>query len=545
VKYLIPVVALLFVAFTGVIAAAEPDLIVTSIELSPQAPTAGEQVTITATVENAGTTPVNRTFSVRFLIDGFPVASSSIPSGLNPGKTKSVSTVWTAEVGTHTIRVEADKPFDRIEESNERNNVLVATVAVPVSPSAAKLLSKIKVAVARFDDRSSSGFVNVGAGVADELIDRLVNSGVRVLERGELEALMQERNLNPSLEKDLTTAGRLLGADLLIVGSVTKVNVNQSSLSLGFFKVSSASVEVSMSARLVNVYTSEIVKAVSASGSEQGTTGFSVDLGKILSLTRPSSLDICAGGLRTDKPYYFPNETVCIGYKNTGVGKWYGIEIYRSGGPFLKWLDWQFIPTGGCGKWFWDQRDASNAQMGPGIYTAKLWDGTSYIATVNFQIRPGSSPIAPLIDEITVGSDRFDETIVGKAVNRTLNQLVARLIEGIEEVAPQIIASRSAHPLAAASAPAAPKEGQVAAVLPDGRVVINIGANAGVHKGDFFQVLDVENLITDPTTGKILSYDVRGVKGEIVIVEVRDRVAYGVKTSDFTPLIGDIVRPSS
>lgn len=539
-KRLAPLVALLFVALFVPAAIAEPDLVVTAIELSPQAPVAGDQVTITATVENAGTSPANRTFSVRFLIDGFPVATPSIPFGIDPGRAKSVSITWTAEVGTHTISAEADQPFDRIEESNEQNNTLVATVAIPISPSAAKALSNIKVAVARFDDRSASGFVNVGAGVADELIDRLVNSGIRVLERSELEALMQERNLNPSLESDLTAAGRLLGADLLIVGSVTKVNVSQSSLSLGFFKVSNASVEVSMSARLVNVYTSEIVKAVSASGSEQGTTGFSVDLGKLLSLTRPSSVDVCTGSLRTDKPYYFPSETVRIGYKNTGPAKWYGIEIYRSGGAFLKWLDWQFIPTGGCGEWFWDQRDASGIQMSPGIYTAKLWDGTSYIATLDFQIRPGSSPIAPLIDEITVGSDRFDETIVGRAVSRTLNQLVARLIEGMEDVAPQILATRSALP---AGAPV-PAEGQVAAVLPDGRVVINIGADAGVHKGDFFQVLNTENLITDPATGKILSYDVRGIKGEIVIVEVRDRVAYGVKTSDFIPLIGDIVRPS-
>lgn len=218
----------------------------------------------------------------------------------------------------HTITVVADQPFDRIQEGNERNNTLVATVSVPVSPDAAALLSSIKVAVARFDDRSSSGFVNVGAGVADELIDRLVNSGVRVLERSELEAVMQERGLNPALTSDLATASRLLGADLLIVGAVTKVNVSQASLSLGFFKVSNASVEVSMTARLVNAYTSEIMDSVTASGSEQGTTGFSVDLGRILSLTQPQGGDVCAGGLRTDKPYYSPNETVRIGYKNPG-----------------------------------------------------------------------------------------------------------------------------------------------------------------------------------------------------------------------------------
>jgi len=541
VKRFIPFIGILGVIFVALAAAAEPDLVVTGISLDPQSPVGGDQVTITATVKNAGTSPAERTFFVQFLIDGVPISSPTIPSGIEAGRSKSVSVTWKAEVGTHTISVKADQPFDKIDESNERNNTLVATLVIPISPAAAAKLSGLKVAVARFDDRSASGFLNVGAGVADELIDRLGDSGIHVLERGELETLMQKRNLNPSLDRDLTTAGRLLGADLLIKGSVNKINVQRASLSFGFFNMSSASVDVSISARLVNVYTSQVVKTVSASGSAAGSTGFSVDLGRILSLTRPTGADVCTGGLRTDKPDYFPNETVHIGYRNPGPAKWYGIEIYKSGGPFLKWLGWRFVPNNGCGEWFWDQRDASNLQMGPGLYTAKLWDGTSYIATLNFQIRPGGSPAAPLIDEITVGSSQFDETIVGKAVNQALNQLVSRLIDGMEEVAPQVLATRTSL----SPAPSPPPEGQVAAILPDGRVVINIGADAGVHKGDFFQVLDTQDLITDPATGRILSYTVRGVKGEIVIVEVHDRVAYGLKTSKFTPLVGDIVRPSS
>lgn len=536
-----PLIATLVVVLFALAAVGKPDLIVTGISLVPQSPVAGDQVTITAAVKNVGTSPANRTFSVRFLIDGFPIGSGSIPFGLDIGETKSATTTWTAEVGTHTITVQADQPFDRVDESNEQNNDLVATVVVPINPAIATKIAGLKVVVARFDDRSGSGFVNVGAGVADELIDRLVDSGVHVLERGELDALMQERNLNPSMQSDLTTAGRLLGADLLIVGSVTKVNVTRASLSLGFFNVSSATVEVGMTARLVNVYTSEVVKSASASGSEAGATGFSIDLGKILSLTRPTAGDVCAGGLRTDKPYYFPNETVHIGYRNSGPAKWYGIEIHKTSGPFLKWLGWQFIPSGKCGEWFWNQRDAANVQMGPGLYTAKLWDGSTYLAAVNFQIHPGASPAGPLIDEITVGNSRFDETIVGKAVDRVLNQLTARLIDGMVQVAPRIIATRSATP----AVPPPPRVGQVAAILPDGRVAINIGANAGVHTGDFFQVLNTENLITDPTTGRVLSYDVHGVKGKIVIVEVRDQVAYGIKTSKFDLLVGDIVRPSS
>jgi hypothetical protein len=543
VKRLIPLVSLSIVLFVAGAALAKPDLIVTDIALTPQSPVAGEVVTVTATVENAGTSDAGGRFNVRFLVDGFQIDAPSVPFGLDAGRTKSLSFDWRAEVGVHTISVEADQPFNRIDESNENNNTLALTVAVPIDPSTMSHLADLKVAVARFEDRSGSGFINVGEGVADELVERLVRSGVRILERSELEAVMQERGLNPAITEDLTRAGQLLGADLLIVGSVTKVNVQQTSVSLGFFSVSSASVEVSMSARLVNVYTSEIMSAVSVSGSAEGATGFSVDIGKIVSLSQPTSMNVCTGGLRTDKPYYYTGETVHIGYKNAGVPGWYGVEIHTDGGAFLKWLDWQFISAGNCGEWFWDQRDAANVQMSPGIYTAKLWDGSSYIASTTFQIKPGGGPAIPLVDEITVGSGQFDETIVGKATNNTLDQLVARLIQGMGDVAPAVIAARGSVPLMMSAQKT--REGQIAAILPDGRVVINIGASDGVSKGDFFQILDITNLIVDPNTGEILAYDLLEVKGEIVITEVRDQVSYGVRTTDFIPLIGDIARPEA
>ena len=532
VKRFVPLVSLLIVLFIMVTALAKPDLVVTDIALTPQDPIVGDRVTVTVTVENVGASDADGRFSVRFLIDGFPVDTPSIPFGLDAGRSKIVSFDWTAEVGMHTISVEADQPFNRIDEANEANNSRVITLTVPINPDTMPHVTSLKVAVARFDDRSGSGFVNVGGGVADELIERLVRSGVRVLERSELEAVMQERGLNPAITEDLTTAGHILGADLLIVGSVTKVNVQQVSMSLGFFSVSSASVEVAMSARLVNSYTSEIMSAVSVAGSAEGTTGFSVDIGKIASLGQPASTDICTGDLHTDKSYYSTGETVHIGYKNPWGSGWYGIEIHTGDGGFLKWLGWQFIDAGGCGKWF--------MQMGPGTYTAKLWDGTSYIANTTFQIKPGGIFGIPLIDEITVGSGQFNETIVGQATNSALDQLVSHLIGGMEAIAPTVITMREALP---ATTPSwSPRTGQIAAILPDGRVAINIGASDGVSKGDFFQVLSTTNLIIDPNTGEILAYDALGTKGDIVITEVRDQVSYGVRTTDFDPLIGDIVR---
>lgn len=530
--------------FVSVLGIASPDLIVASINLSPDNPVVGQMIAINATVENIGTSDAQGRFNARFLVDGMQIDAPSIPFGIDAGRSKDVSINWQASPGMHTIIVEADQPFNRISESNEKNNSQTITFAVSIDP-ATSALSHVKVAVARFEDRSSSGFINVGQGIADELVGRLVQSGVRVLERSDLEAVMQERGLNPAIQSDLVTAGQLLGADLLIVGSVTKANVQQQAISLGFFSASSASVDIAMSARLVNVYTSEIVDAVSAEGSASGSTGFSVDIGKLLSASQPASANVCSGGLRSDKPYYYIGETAHFGYKNSGPADWFNVEIDTIGGAFIKMVDAtsQSVASGACGEWFWDQRGPGGVQLSPGLYVAKLWKGMSSIATVNFQIKPGTGPVTPL-SEITVGSGQFDETIVGKATNSALDQLVSHLITAMENAAPAVLAARESS---ATRAPAmvVSHEGQVAAILSDGRIAINIGADAGVHKGDFFQVLETINLVVDPVTGEILSYDVVGVKGEIVVTDVRDRVSYAVPTSVFVPLIGDIVRPES
>ena len=545
VKCFVLSVGLLIVLFASVLGIAAPDLIVSNIVLSPENPVVGQMVTITATIDNNGTSDARDRFSVRFLVDGMQVDTPSIPFGIDAGRSKDVSINWQASPGMHTVTVEADQPFNRISESNEDNNS--KTITFPVSiDQATSALADIKVAVAPFEDHSGSALINVGQGIADELVARLVQSGVHVLERSDLEAVMQERGLNPAIRSDLVTAGQLLGADMLIVGAVTKANVQQSAVSLGFFSASSASVEIAISARLVNVYTSEIVGAVSVKGSASGATGFSINIGKILAGTQPAGANVCTGGLRSDKPYYYIGETVHFGYKNTNAPGWYGVEIDTIGGAFIKKLGTdQFVNNGACGEWFWDQRGPGGVQLSPGMYIAKLFhEGPfSYIATVNFQIRPGTGAITPL-SEITVGSGQFDQTIVGKATNSALDQLVSQLINGMEKAAPAVLATRSAAGVTEAPALAA-HEGQVAAILSDGRIAINIGADAGVHKGDFFQVLDTTNLVVDPVTGEILSYDVVGVKGEIVVTEVRDRVSYAVRTSDFKPLIGDIARPES
>ncbi len=543
-KRWILVVSLFVMFISYVFGSAAPDLIVDDISFSPEKTVVGQTVTITAVISNTGTSNAKDRFNVKFLVDEIQIDTLSVPFGIDSGCKKDVSTSWQAQAGTHRVTVQVDQPFNKISESNEDNNSLTINFSVSIDLASSEL-SDIKVALTRFDDRSGSGLINVGQGVADELTTLLIQSGLRVLERSELEAVMQERGLNPAIQQDLVSAGQLLGADIIIVGSVTKASVQQSSVNLGFFSASSASVEMAMSARLVSVYTSEILDAVSAEGNASGSTGFSVNFGKLMSSIQPASANVCSGGFQSDKSNYYIGETVHLGYRNPGPsGRWYGVEIDTISGAFVKTLDGvQFINSSECGEWFWNQRDSGGAQLTPGLYIAKLWNGTSFIDTTKFQIKPGSGAITPL-SEITVGSGAFDETIIGKATNNTLSMLVSQLIIGLEKVAPAVISSRNkALTYETMAIPSC--EGQVAAILQDDRVAINLGTDAGVRKGDFFQVLNTANLVVDLLSGQILSYDPLGVKGEIVLTEVRQKVSYGVRTSDFELLVGDIVRPAA
>lgn len=532
----------LLVGALAQIALALPDLVAAGLEISPVTPTDGVLVTISATVENTGHGDADDPFFIRFSVDNREIDVVPLAS-LDSGRTKKLTTTWTAAAGPHVLSVEIDAPFDRVEETDEQNNSCSLYVKVRLDDEAMAVLAPLRIAVARFDDLSGTRFVNVGEGVADELIDRFSASGLMVLERSNLDTVMQEHELNPAIPDDVAAAGQLIGADLLILGSVTKVNVHQASQSLGFLRIDSASADIGLSAQVVDVHTSQILSLASAEGHSEGTTGFSIVLGQLLSFLGAGSSDVCEGGLQADRAWYNSGRTVLLGYRNEGVPKWFGVEIHSSTGAFLKWLGWQFVGTGECERWFWDQRNASGLPMNSGIYAAKLWDGTSYIDTVGFQIRPGVSLSIPPTDEITVGSRQFDETVVGEALSQGIDRLTSTLLLSLEDLAPLVLRGGDREaPLAAAAVLPAPREGQIAAILPDGRIAINLGTSSGVTEGDVFEVLEAENLVFSPQTNEILAYDAVSVRGELVITEAREQVSYAVPTTDFVPIIGDIVR---
>jgi len=517
-------VALVSLMLAGWAAFPAADLLIADLAVDPYAPLPGARVLFTATVENVGDEDAEDQFFVRFEIDGTLIGNPAVSGGLRSGQRKPVTASWIAEPGLHSIVAEADRPFDRIPEFDESNNEAQSEVVVPSSAEISNRLSGLRVAVGPFEDRSGSRLVNVESGIAEKLGERLSDCGVRTIEAGEVEDVMRQRDLNPYALDDVGVAAEELGADVLIVGSVAGIQMFESTLSLGVVSLGGGSAEVSLAASVVDLPAIDPLFDVSADGHYEGTTELSLDLGVFLS--QPGTVDVCAGGLQTDREAYYGGDLVSIGYTNAGSAAWYSAEIHTATGTFVRWLGWQYTANGSCGRWFWDQRDSFDAQVPASVYTVKVWDGLSYVASKTFQIRPGVS-LFPLVDEITVGSQSFEDSIVGEAMTRAVDRLAAELVDSLEEIAPRV-ANESAEPARREAMLGSPaEEGQVAAILPNGRIVITLGALAGVTQGDHYVVI---------------ASGTSEIRGEIVIVEVRDDVSYALRTTGDDPAVGDIVR---
>ncbi|NMB45963.1 MAG: hypothetical protein GX998_06060 [Firmicutes bacterium] len=114
-------------------------------------------------------------------------------------------------------------------------------------------------------------------GITESLTDRLAElEGVRVVERGRLLQIIQEQDFGYSGRVDLLSAaeiGRLLGADLLVMGTVTAIDMNESGgIQLGPIGARSTTARVNLSARIVNTETGEIIGSVQSSGKHSGAS---------------------------------------------------------------------------------------------------------------------------------------------------------------------------------------------------------------------------------------------------------------------------------
>jgi curli biogenesis system outer membrane secretion channel CsgG len=123
---------------------------------------------------------------------------------------------------------------------------------------------------------------DIGKGIADMLVDRLVNDGkYSVIERKALDKLISEQNFSNSDRADPSSAariGKLLGVDAIIVGSITEFGRDDKSKSIGGIGgaagkfgiggigTKEAKAVVQITARLVNVETGEILASIAGKG---------------------------------------------------------------------------------------------------------------------------------------------------------------------------------------------------------------------------------------------------------------------------------------
>ena len=152
---------------------------------------------------------------------------------------------------------------------------------------------KKRVAVMNFDYGTVRTYVaqifgsdqDVGKGIADMLVDRLVNDGkYSIIERKVLDKLIAEQNFSNSDRADPSSAakiGKLLGVDAIIVGSITQFGRDDSSKGIGGIASAAgkfgiggvgtkeAKAVVQITARLVNVETGEILASVQGKGTSK------------------------------------------------------------------------------------------------------------------------------------------------------------------------------------------------------------------------------------------------------------------------------------
>ena len=160
----------------------------------------------------------------------------------------------------------------------------------------AEAQQKKRVAVMNFDYGTVRSYVNtlfgsdqdVGKGIADMMVDRLVADGAySVIERKELDKVLGEQNFSNSDRADPSSAaklGRVLGVDAIIIGSITQFGSddkksdiqgggNAIGRRLGGFGIggisrSKASAVCTITARMIDTSTAEILASVQGHGEE-------------------------------------------------------------------------------------------------------------------------------------------------------------------------------------------------------------------------------------------------------------------------------------
>ena len=139
---------------------------------------------------------------------------------------------------------------------------------------------KVRVAVLNFENNSSWTYWgdNLGRAAADELTTQLFKTNqFSIIERAQLDAILSEQDLGASGRVSAGTAaeiGRLLGAQLILTGSITQFSIERVSGGFRSLGASYSKAETILDVRLVDTNTGEIILAENGEGSKRFRGGF-------------------------------------------------------------------------------------------------------------------------------------------------------------------------------------------------------------------------------------------------------------------------------
>jgi curli biogenesis system outer membrane secretion channel CsgG len=178
---------------------------------------------------------------------------------------------------------------------------IIAGLILGIAVTGSAQQKKKRVAVLNFEYGTVSSSVaqifgtnvDIGKGIADLLVERLVNGGqYSVIERKALDKVLAEQNFSNSDRADPSSAaklGRILGVDAIVIGSITQFGRDDKSQNIGGlgsvtgrFGIGGvgkreAKAVVAVSGRMVSTETAEILAV--ATGKGESTRGGTTLLG--------------------------------------------------------------------------------------------------------------------------------------------------------------------------------------------------------------------------------------------------------------------------
>ena len=98
------------------------DLVVSAVNWNPGEPQEGDEITITATIQNVGNGPSQKEFFAAYYVDGVYNGYVIVDQLLAPGESCEAVVKWVATKGLHTVRIVADDLINSVNETNEANN---------------------------------------------------------------------------------------------------------------------------------------------------------------------------------------------------------------------------------------------------------------------------------------------------------------------------------------------------------------------------------------------------------------------------------------